>query len=385
MPRQSEQLLSRQVLRFAGALRRAGFLVGPGESADALSALEVVSLDDREAMREALRLVFTTRPEEAPVFDALFDLFFREPGAPPPPGGASAQPDPFRRGDDGAPAAEGEGEVGLPERSPGGGGRAEAERPRNALYSPAAGRPGGEAAVPAEQLEPVLAAARALALRVRLGRSRRWRPSRHGRRFAFRQTLRHGLETDGEWERPYWLGHPPRRPRFVLLLDASRSMAAQAGLMLQLGYALLRSAQRVEVFLFSTALRRVTRELRTGGPGRLPTLRGLGAEWGGGTRIGAALEGFLKGWGDRLLGRETVVLILSDGLDTGEVDRLERAMREIHRRSAGVVWLNPLLSTPGYRPLARGMRAALPYVDTFADAHDATALTALAERLRLRR
>ncbi|MDI3299321.1 MAG: VWA domain-containing protein [Bacillota bacterium] len=372
------------MLRFAAALRRRGFLAGPAETADALRALATASLDDRGEVREALRLVFSSRPEEAPVFDALFDLYFREPGASPPDEPAAAEPDPLERGAEEAyPPGEGELDAGRPE--PAGAHAGEPERTLSALYSPAEGNSGGEASVPAEHLEEVLAAARALALRVRLGRSRRWRPSRHGRRFAFRQTLRHSLETGGQLQRPYWLGHPPRRPRFVLLLDASRSMAAQAGLMLQLGYALLRSAQRVEVFLFSTALRRVTRGLRAGGPGRLPTLRRLGAEWGGGTRIGAALESFLEGWGDRFLGRETVVLILSDGLDTGDVDRLERAMRELHRRSAGVVWLNPLLASPGYRPLARGMRAALPYVDTFADAHDARALQALAERLRLRR
>ncbi|MCL6522681.1 MAG: VWA domain-containing protein [Firmicutes bacterium] len=371
------------MLRFAGALRRNGFLVGPAESADALRALAAVPIGDREQVREALRLVLSSRPEEAPVFDALFDAFFREPGLPPAGEPALAEPDPLGRGAE--EAGDGGAELGAAGAEPEGARGDGSGRPLKALYSPAEGMPGGEAAVPPERLDEVLAAARALALRVRLGRSRRWRPSRHGRRFAFRRTLRRSLETGGELRRPCWLGHPPRRPRFVLLLDASRSMAAQAGLMLQFGYALLRSAQRVEVFLFSTDLRRVTRELRAGGPGRLPTLRGLGAEWGGGTRIGAALERFVQTWGERLLGRETVVLILSDGLDTGEVERLERAMRELHRRSAGVVWLNPLLATPGYQPLARGMRAALPYVDTFADAHDVRALEALAGKLRLRR
>ena len=87
--------------------------------------------------------------------------------------------------------------------------------------------------------------------------------------------------------------------------------------------------------------------------------------WGGGTNIGASLREFLQRHGERHVGRDTLVVILSDGLDVGEPDMLRAAMRELHRRSAGVVWLNPLLETPGYEPTSRGMVAAWPFITTF--------------------
>ena len=83
------------------------------------------------------------------------------------------------------------------------------------------------------------------------------------------------------------------------------------------------------------------------------------------------------------MGRDTVVMIASDGLDVGAPDMLREAMRELHRRSAGVVWLNPLLETPGYEPTAGGMRAARPYVTTFTSVNDALGLVRLSRRIKI--
>jgi uncharacterized protein with von Willebrand factor type A (vWA) domain len=162
-------------------------------------------------------------------------------------------------------------------------------------------------------------------------------------------------------------------------------MAPFAGRFLQFAYALTRKARRVEVFLFSTQIRRITDQLRMDGKGRLPTLTGLGMEWGGGTRIGESLERFLKDYGGCMLGKDTLVTIASDGLDTGEADRLARSMAEIRRRSAGVIWLNPLLALRGYRPETEGMKAALPHIDIFSEACDPPSFRQLAKRISYRR
>src|SRR6267378_2295701 len=106
--------------------------------------------------------------------------------------------------------------------------------------------------------------------------------------------------------------------------------------------------------------------------------------WAGGTSIGACLADFLRRFGDRMVGRDTVVMIASDGLDVGEPEMLRDAMRDLHRRSAGVVWLNPLLETPGYEPTASGMRAARPYISTFAAVTDAASLARLSRIVHLR-
>jgi uncharacterized protein with von Willebrand factor type A (vWA) domain len=111
------------------------------------------------------------------------------------------------------------------------------------------------------------------------------------------------------------------------------------------------------------------------------TFAELGEAWGGGTKIGAVLGTFVHEYGTRLLTPDTLVIVFSDGLAGGDVLRLERAMRTIDRRCAAIVWLNPHADTPGYRPSARGMRAALPFVTLFTAANDAHGFTRLARRL----
>jgi uncharacterized protein with von Willebrand factor type A (vWA) domain len=227
-------------------------------------------------------------------------------------------------------------------------------------------------------------AARSFVRRLHLGLSRRWRPGRRGRRFDLRRTLRAGLQTGGEAMSPRWLRRPRRAPRIVLLVDGSRSMSAYARTALQIAVALASATMRVEVFTFSTELERVTDDVRRAAAGESRRLEQLHHAWAGGTAIGACLSDFLGRFGERMVGRDTVVMIASDGLDVGSPDILRDAMRELNRRSASVVWLNPLLGTEGYQPTAAGMRAAHPYIGTFARIDDQAGLARLSRLMRLR-
>jgi uncharacterized protein with von Willebrand factor type A (vWA) domain len=175
-----------------------------------------------------------------------------------------------------------------------------------------------------------------------------------------------------------------RTPRFVLLIDGSRSMGAYAQTALRMAVAVASVTMRVEVFTFSTALERVTTDVRRAAAGETRRLERLHHAWAGGTSIGACLRDFLRRFGERTMGRETVVMIMSDGLDVGEPAVLRDAVRELRGRSAGLVWLNPLLETTGYEPTAAGMRAARPYVTTFASVNDLAGFAELSRLLRLR-
>ncbi|MGC1381610.1 MAG: VWA domain-containing protein, partial [Candidatus Baltobacteraceae bacterium] len=199
-----------------------------------------------------------------------------------------------------------------------------------------------------------------LIARLRLARTRRWKPMARGRRVDVRATLRATLHTGGEPIELHALGHPLRDPRFVVLIDGSRSMAEDAEKALQFARALCRRTRRARAFVFSTQLREITRALRERDADQ-PVLEGLGEAWGGGTRIGASLKSFLRERGT-LLGERTYVMIFSDGLDTGDVVRLRTSMREIARRSAAVAWINPHAGDPDFAPRAAGMKAALPYI-----------------------
>ena len=218
--------------------------------------------------------------------------------------------------------------------------------------------------------------------RLHLVRSLRWKPQARGERFDLRRTLRASLRTAGDVVVPHRLGHPLRDPRFVLLLDGSRSMAEHGPRMLQFAYALCRRTRRVSVFLFSTKLRDVTRKLRDAGRGARYRLDDLGEAWGGGTRIGASLTECVRKHGAHL-GDRTFVIVISDGLDVGDIPLLKHAMRELSRRCAAIAWINPHAAEPGFTPSASGMQAALPYLNLLASIDELRGLANLERRRRI--
>lgn len=384
---------------FGDVLRRDyGFHLGPGELADAARVLTVVDLAEEQAVRDALRVVLCSTADTAAVFDEAFtDFFYPGPMGEPqnqPPMGRPANRGPERKavdrpgagrlnafGDEGDEDPEDAAAVPAPDEG--------LDRPLEdvelsapARYSPIGVDNADQPAPPAIDTA-WLAAARRLVRRVQLGLSRRWRPSARGQRFDARRTLRASLQTGGEPLAPRWQRRQRRSPRFVVLVDGSRSMASYAETSLRIAAALASVTRRVEVFTFSTALQCVTRDLRresADAPSRRPWNE---RAWGGGTNLGACLSLFEREFG-ALLGPDTIVVVGSDGLDVGAPDLLRRAMQDLRRRSAGIIWLNPLIQTPGYTPTARGMRVALPYVTTFTSANDLAGFAHLARTVRVR-
>jgi uncharacterized protein with von Willebrand factor type A (vWA) domain len=231
-----------------------------------------------------------------------------------------------------------------------------------------------------------LSAARALMLTWRwkpgLRRTRRLAPARRGRRFDFPRTLRRAMRTHGV---PYTLAlrAPRRKPRpLVLLCDISGSMAPYTRMLLHFLHTVLRGISHAEVFLFGTRLTRITRQLRHRNVEQ--ALADVGkqvVDWSGGTRTGEALRAFNTKWARRVLGQGAVVCIISDGWDRGDPALLAAEMAYLQRLSFRLIWLNPLLGLPGYRPLTRGMSAALPFVDDFLPVNDIASLETLADLL----
>jgi uncharacterized protein with von Willebrand factor type A (vWA) domain len=224
-----------------------------------------------------------------------------------------------------------------------------------------------------------------LARRLNARRSRRWKPAfgGSGTRIDLRRTLRLSLKTGGDPVELVRRERKLRRTKLVALCDVSGSMDLYSRFLLQFLYALQHSFARVETFVFSTKLVRITASLaRDSYRTALDMLARAETGWSGGTKIGASIAEFVAGW-PRLVDRRTVVIVLSDGWDTGEPETLGDALRMIHRRAGRVVWLNPLLGSATYEPLTRGMQAALPHVDVFAPAHNLASLEALGRHLAL--
>ncbi len=213
-----------------------------------------------------------------------------------------------------------------------------------------------------------------------LQRSRRRRPARDGRgRPDLRRTVRASLRTGGEPVRRLSTGPSTRPRRVVLLADVSGSMEPYSRALVRFAHVAVAARARVEAFTLGTRLTRLTRELTTRDPDEaLARAAAAVPDWSGGTRLGDALRRFNDEWGVRGMARGAVVVILSDGWDRGEPDELAEQMERLGRVAHRVVWVNPLKASPGYEPLARGMAAALPFVDEFVEGHSLDSLEDLA-------
>ena len=340
--------LASATLEFCNMLRTEhDFTLGRAEVHDALRATEAIGLRERGRLRAALRAVCCTRPEEIPAFDRAFDAFFSSgaAGVPQPKHARRSRPD---GGEE--PPPDRQSSFRLEDES-----LAQRWQYLQARYSPIEGA-SPPPPIPLDGYDDADALVRRLISRIHLGRSRRLRPMPHGRFLDLRRTVRASLQTGGEIVALRRRGYPLRNPRFVILIDASRSMSEYAPAAIQVARALVRRSRRASAFVFSTALREITRDLRRNQP-----ITNTGEAWGGGTRIGASLNAFVRNFGSRL-DDHTFVIMVSDGLDIGDIPQLEHAMREIARRSAAIAWVNPHAAQAGFTPVSRGMQTALPYL-----------------------
>lgn len=363
--------LAEVVAALGEALRRAGIPVGPDRAARFARAVTVLAPVTMPQLRHCALATLVADPEQIPAFDAVFRKVFGGEGP-------------------GHPVARGQ--RGDPPRSPAGAGRA---APRRGAGRPAEDTPGRAREVgapttasPADRLatrdfaeltEGELAllarAMRAIVLNTPLRPSRRRRPAHHGDRIDLRRTLAAGRRTGGYPLRLRRFVPRPRRRGLVVLCDISGSMEPYARAMLQLLYCASRGA-RAEVFTFATRLTRLTPVLRRPGlPSDALARAGRTApDWSGGTRIAACVGEFNERYGRRGMARGAVVVIVSDGWDTGDPAVLARHMAALARVAFRVVWVNPRTASPRYRPLVGGMAAALPYCDAVVSAHDLAAL-----------
>ena len=214
--------------------------------------------------------------------------------------------------------------------------------------------------------------------RMALRLSRRLKTMRPRGPVDLRRTIHRNISRGGDPVLLSRKGRRQARARLVILLDVSGSMNSYSLFLARFAYALQKQFRRVHTFLFSTQLQEITAALR--GESLSRALEALSQEstgWSGGTRIGDSLHDFNRRFAPKLLSRDTLVMILSDGWDTGEPELVARELSAIKRRSRQVVWLNPLLGMEDYQPLTRGMSAALSHIDVFAAAHNLESLLAL--------
>jgi len=212
--------------------------------------------------------------------------------------------------------------------------------------------------------------------------TRRKKPSRRGTSPDMRRIVRRNLKYGAELLEFTWR-KPKSRPRpLVIICDISGSMSLYSRLLLHFIHTISNGLLNVEAFVFGTRLTRITRQLkRRNVDDAVRDVAKSVQDWSGGTRIGDALHGFNQHWSRRVLGRGAVALIISDGWDRGESGTLAIEMDRLQHSCHRLIWLNPLLGSPDYRPLTVGMKTALPYIDNFLPVHNLDSLINLANML----
>jgi uncharacterized protein len=369
---------------FARTLRDNGFKVGLAETRDALAVLASPAAARPSSLRPALRALFCATHSDWQRFDDIFDAYWLGRGmrqARQITGTTSESRLSVKRMSE---MAAPQGEPGLPDH---------VER-RNDLESdiPQDGRGRREGASYGERLAATdlrhivdpddVAATHALA--ARLARSmrarlvRRQQVHRRGRRLDLRRTIHRNVSHGGTPIDLAWRRRKIRPLRLVMLLDASGSMSLYTAFFVRFLHGVLDAFREAEAFIFHTRLAHVSASLRERDVARAVDRLSLMAQGiGGGTRIGESLATFNRWHAARVINSRTAVIIVSDGYDTGTPERLGLEMERLRRRCRRIVWLNPLIGWRDYEPSARGMQAALPFVDLFAPAHNLQSLAAI--------
>jgi uncharacterized protein with von Willebrand factor type A (vWA) domain len=394
--------LLNEAVGFGRALRAAGLHIDLGAAVDYARALPLVDMGSREQVRAAGEAVFVRRRDDRDTYDIVFDRWWRARGR--------------RAGDFQAPAlqrpdgTETDDDEATGQAKPMPGDERTSNRPDEwGVPIPSTDEDDEEAG---EDIEGVVVAPDAysrgemlrhrefdrmtpaelrdaerlvdeLVPRLERRRTRRYELHSHGRRLAPRAMFRRNLGTGGQLMSWVWR-RPVKEPRsLVVLCDISGSMERHSRLLLRFVQALSASSEvRAESFVFGTRLTRVTRLLRDKDRDRaLSRVSEAVNDWAGGTRIGESFRSFNQHWARRTLRSSGVVIVVSDGWDRGDPSLVAAETARLRRNCHRLVWLNPLAGTPGYQPLAGGMRAAYPYIDDFLPAGTVASLERLGEIL----
>jgi uncharacterized protein len=371
-PKSAASAPERIAVGFARLLRQAGVAIPPDTTLTFARSLAAVGVDRREPVYWAGRATLLRRPEDFGIYDRAFLVFWEQRlayGS-----GVEAVPPSVTLGLDEAP----EGDEPSPEEDDDEGGETMAVR----FSATEVLRQKDFAEYTAEEF----AEARRLMAGLRFvgsprqcrrlvrskGRSTTGRPD-------LRRTVRRALRTDAIPIRRSFLVPSEQPRRIVLLCDVSGSMESYARALVRFCQAAVVGRGKVEAFALGTRLTRLTRELSARDPDlALAKAAKRVVDWSGGTRLGEGMRAFNDQWGVRGMARGSIIVILSDGWDRGEPTMLAEQMQRLHRVAHRVIWVNPLKAAPGYAPLARGMAAALPYVDVFLEGHSMASLEDLA-------
>lgn len=373
-----------RVAGFIAHLRFNGLAVGTAETGAALEAMTAIDPLDRYEMQLALKAVCANDAERFRRFDDLFDAYWMN-------AGRARERERTQREKAGnlarqarkGPIAENvkAASSGNPDGPDDANGETETQSGDGRLVAAkmrVTGKTDLRELMTPEDLARASKIAEDIARAIRDRRSRRRRAARRGAHLDLRRIARKSIATGGEPLHLMKKRRPDRPVHLVALLDVSGSMTVYARVFLAFLKGLVSADRRTDAYLFHTRLVRVSDALRERDTLRAVDRLSLMAEgFGGGTRIGANLARFNAHYAAHRVNGRSVAIVLSDGYDTDPPEKIGSALARLKKRGARIVWLNPLKGWKDYEPVAKGMAAALPYLDLFAPANTLDNLKAL--------
>ncbi len=373
------------VLAFSRVLKELGIKIGLSQTLDASRALEYVDVGRRADFQAVLRSNLVSNKEELALFERAFDLFWR---ARPPQESFTETSDIPSLPPEEPQIEQGSGESMedlLESFSAGESGKdGAAEQIPIPTYSPSESLSKKDFSdLGIEESRAIRRAILMIATKIATQVSRRKKRATKGEEVDPRSTMRKSIKYGGEIIELARRKRRIKKTRVVLLCDVSGSMDCYSRFLIQFMYGLQNELWGVETFVFSTSLSRITHLIRSKEiAGALERISHSVVGWSGGTNIGRSLATFNRDFAPSLVTHRTVVVVISDGWDRGDVSVLEREMQALKRRCYKMVWLNPLLASDHYEPLCKGMQAALPYIDHFLSVHNLNSLVTLGRTLQ---
>ncbi len=375
---QRQTTISGNLVQLCQFLRVKGYALGTKEEADAMKALGYLPIGDKNSFKIALKSIFVKSKWQSEQFDGLYDEFWEQLQK-----AVDSKTKELPKNKEEQPAVR-------------------AQQPsfdtlKSWLFNDRTEEQGEIAAyssleiltrkdfadMNADEMRLIMALLRKIARQLAHQKSRLKEKARKNKQLDLKRTFSTNMRLGGEILRLQFSQPKEKKLKIVLLCDVSKSMDLYSRFFVNLIYAFQNSYDRVETFVFSTAIHRVTELLQNYEFDKaFELIADRVPQWSGGTTIGRSIQSFVDTYSYKLLTKKTVIFILSDGWDTGDTSLLKQSMREIHKRSKKVIWLNPLAGNPNFSPDVIGLQTALPYIDVMESAHNLESLKRAMKHIR---
>ena len=367
--------IAANIMHFARRLRDTGLLVGPDKVLDALNIIKFVGLRSREEFYWSMHSIFVSQEQQSDIFDQVFRIFWKSSFE------QSASTKPFIDNDDKQEISRRVSDaLALNGSNPA---RDKEKSLEATMYSNMEILQDKDFdSMSLEEIEEAKLVIAEMRLPISELPVRRFSSDPIGNKIDMRGTLRSGLYASSGFMPLKYKSRNLRNPPLVILCDISGSMSRYSRLFLHFVHAITTDRDRVHTFIFGTRLTNISRQLKNRDVDMaLDQVSTAALDWSGGTRIGDSLGHFNRFWSRRVLSQGAVVLLITDGLDRGNIDSLEFQMMRLQRSCRTLIWLNPLLRYDGFRPEARGVKAIMPYVSQFRPVHSLNRLRDIGEAL----